>query len=115
MQLVPYRVENLHGEDIDSLDAAKFHSAAVSREGLLFTWGFGRGGRLGEHSSAPATESLPKMTPLGLGKVPIMQMLSRAPRFIPLSTVYHVMAQEPLFCNSHTFGDLVSGHKSSFV
>ena len=50
LQLVPYRVENLHGEDIDSLAAAKFHSAAVSREGLLFTWGFGRGGRLGGHT-----------------------------------------------------------------
>ena len=47
LQLVPYRVENLHGEDIASLSAAKFHSAAVSRDGLLFTWGFGRGGRLG--------------------------------------------------------------------
>ena len=48
---MPYRVENLHGEEIDSLAAAKFHSAAVSRGGTLFTWGFGRGGRLGEHNS----------------------------------------------------------------
>lgn len=48
LQLVPYRVENLHGEDIAALAAAKFHSAAVARDGRLFTWGFGRGGRLGE-------------------------------------------------------------------
>ncbi len=48
LQLVPYRVENLHGENTAAVAAAKFHSAAVSKEGLLFTWGFGRGGRLGE-------------------------------------------------------------------
>ena len=53
---MPYRVENLHGEDIDSLAAAKFHSAAVSRDGLLFTWGFGRGGRLGKHGSTLSAE-----------------------------------------------------------
>lgn len=52
LQLVPYRVENLHGEDIAQVAAAKFHSAAVSRDGRLFTWGFGRGGRLGEHRGA---------------------------------------------------------------
>ena len=48
LQLVPYRVENLHGENTAAVAAAKFHSAAVSKEGVLFTWGFGRGGRLGE-------------------------------------------------------------------
>ena len=48
LQLVPSRVENLHGENTAAVAAAKFHSAAVSKEGILFTWGFGRGGRLGE-------------------------------------------------------------------
>ena len=50
LQLVPYRVENLHGENTAAVAAAKFHSAAVSKEGTLFTWGFGRGGRLGEYT-----------------------------------------------------------------
>lgn len=32
---------------IVALSAAKFHSAVVTEDGRLFTFGFGRGGRLG--------------------------------------------------------------------
>ena len=32
---------------VTAIAAGRFHSAAVTREGELFTWGFGRGGRLG--------------------------------------------------------------------
>ena len=34
-----------------AISAAKFHSAAVTAEGLLLTWGWGRGGRLGERAA----------------------------------------------------------------
>ena len=40
-------MDGLHGMDVVALAAGKFHSAALARDGTLFTWGFGRGGRLG--------------------------------------------------------------------
>lgn len=53
LQLTPSRVESLHDAHIVLLSAAKFHSAAVSEDGRLWTFGWGRGGRLGAavHSS----------------------------------------------------------------
>eukprot|EP00898_Chlorokybus_atmophyticus_P005171 jgi/Chlat1/5655/Chrsp37S00872 len=48
IQLVPSRVDALHGLDVKLVAAAKFHSAALTSDGQLFTWGFGRGGRLGQ-------------------------------------------------------------------
>ncbi len=47
VQLSPARVESLHDAQVVLLAAAKFHSAAVSLDGRLYTWGWGRGGRLG--------------------------------------------------------------------
>ncbi|EIE21610.1 RCC1/BLIP-II [Coccomyxa subellipsoidea C-169] len=47
LQLTPNRLDSLHGTPIVALAAAKFHSAAVAKDGSLYTWGFGRGGRLG--------------------------------------------------------------------
>lgn len=47
IQKLPCKVDSLHGSVIKHLSAAKFHSVAVSARGELFTWGFGRGGRLG--------------------------------------------------------------------
>ncbi|CAL8469414.1 g8955 [Coccomyxa elongata] len=47
LQLTPNRLDSLHGTPIVALAAAKFHSAAVAEDGSLYTWGFGRGGRLG--------------------------------------------------------------------
>ncbi len=51
LQLTPNRLDSLHGTPIVALAAAKFHSAAVAEDGSLYTWGFGRGGRLGACSS----------------------------------------------------------------
>lgn len=31
-----------------AISAAKFHSVAITADGRLLTWGWGRGGRLGE-------------------------------------------------------------------
>lgn len=48
LQLTPNRLDSLHGTaPIVALAAAKFHSAAIAKDGSLYTWGFGRGGRLG--------------------------------------------------------------------
>lgn len=47
VELAPARVDALHMHDIVQVAAAKFHSAAVTQDGKLFTWGWGRGGRLG--------------------------------------------------------------------
>lgn len=47
IQKLPGKVDCLHGSVIKLVSAAKFHSAAVTARGELYTWGFGRGGRLG--------------------------------------------------------------------
>eukprot|EP00887_Chlorella_sp_A99_P006446 scaffold3.g6446.t1 len=47
VELHPTRLEGLHDAQAALLSAAKFHSAAVTAEGALYTWGWGRGGRLG--------------------------------------------------------------------
>jgi len=47
VQKVPGRVDSLHGCFIKLVSAAKFHSVAISTHGEVYTWGFGRGGRLG--------------------------------------------------------------------
>lgn len=47
IQKLPCKVDSLHGSFIKLISAAKFHSVAVSARGEVYTWGFGRGGRLG--------------------------------------------------------------------
>ena len=47
VELAPSRVDALHAHDVVRVGAAKFHSAVVTADGKLFTWGWGRGGRLG--------------------------------------------------------------------
>lgn len=47
IQLMPTRVDALHMDNIMQVSAAKFHSAAVTSRGKLYTWGWGLGGRLG--------------------------------------------------------------------
>ena len=70
-QVAPTRIETLHGKRVVSLSAAKFHSAAVTEDGQLYTWGFGRSGRLGHpglhlHSGESAVIS-PRLV-AGLGR-----------------------------------------------
>ncbi|KAK9905383.1 hypothetical protein M0R45_000222 [Rubus argutus] len=47
IQKLPCKVDALHGSLIKFVSAAKFHSVAVTAKGEVYTWGFGRGGRLG--------------------------------------------------------------------
>ena len=47
IQKVPCKIDALHGSYVKMTTAAKFHSVAVGSGGELYTWGFGRGGRLG--------------------------------------------------------------------
>ncbi|CAM6101074.1 unnamed protein product [Calypogeia fissa] len=44
---VPGRIDALEGFDVIAVAAAKFHSVALTASGEVFSWGFGRGGRLG--------------------------------------------------------------------
>ena len=46
-QSTPVRLEDMHGQQATAVAASKFHSAALTPTGVLYTWGFGRGGRLG--------------------------------------------------------------------
>lgn len=47
LQKLPCKVDSLHGFVIKLISAAKFHSVAVTSLGEVYTWGYGRGGRLG--------------------------------------------------------------------
>lgn len=50
-QTAPTRVEAFAGERIVAVSAAKFHSVALTDSGAVYTWGFGRSGRLGHGDS----------------------------------------------------------------
>ena len=54
LQAGPVRLDALRKALVVQVAAAKYHSAAVTKDGQLFTWGFGRGGRLGGHLSCDA-------------------------------------------------------------
>lgn len=47
IQKLPCKVDSLNGSIIKLISAAKFHSVALTDRGEVYTWGFGRGGRLG--------------------------------------------------------------------
>ncbi|KAL5669130.1 hypothetical protein ACJX0J_021351, partial [Zea mays] len=71
IQKLPCKVEALHGSYIKTVAASKFHSVAVSSNGELYTWGFGRGGRLGHpdiHSGQTTAVITPRQVTVGLGR-----------------------------------------------
>ncbi|XP_042511641.1 uncharacterized protein LOC122086729 [Macadamia integrifolia] len=71
IQKLPCKVDSLHGSSIKSISAAKFHSVAVGTHGEVYTWGFGRGGRLGHPDfdihSGQAAVITPRPVTFGLG------------------------------------------------
>lgn len=72
IQKLPYKVEALQGLLVKEISAAKFHSVAVTALGELYTWGFGRGGRLGHPDfdihSGQAAVITPRQVFSGLGQ-----------------------------------------------
>ncbi|XP_017258252.1 uncharacterized protein LOC108227552 isoform X2 [Daucus carota subsp. sativus] len=71
IQKLPCKVDSLHGSFIKLVSAAKFHSVAVSAKGEVYTWGYGRGGRLGHPDfdihSGQAAVITPRKVTSGLG------------------------------------------------
>ncbi|KAL6272069.1 hypothetical protein ACE6H2_022761 [Prunus campanulata] len=71
IQKLPCKVDALHGSLIKLVSAAKFHSVAVTSRGEVYTWGFGRGGRLGHPDfdihSGQAAVITPRLVTSGLG------------------------------------------------
>ncbi|XP_004288404.1 PREDICTED: uncharacterized protein LOC101310352 [Fragaria vesca subsp. vesca] len=71
IQKLPCKVDALHDSLIRSVSAAKFHSVAVTARGEVYTWGFGRGGRLGHPDfdihSGQAAVITPRQVTSGLG------------------------------------------------
>ena len=47
IQRIPYRLDALQTLDVTHVVAAKFHSAAVTASGDIYTWSFGHSDRLG--------------------------------------------------------------------
>ncbi|KAK7315561.1 hypothetical protein VNO77_34114 [Canavalia gladiata] len=74
IQKLPCKVDSLNGSMIKLVSAAKFHSVAVTARGEVYTWGFGRGGRLGHpdfdiHSGQAAVITPRQVTGLGSRRV----------------------------------------------
>ncbi|KAF7819263.1 Inhibitor of Bruton tyrosine kinase [Senna tora] len=71
IQKLPCKVDSLSGSYIKLISAAKFHSVAVTARGEVYTWGFGRGGRLGHPDfdihSGQAAVITPRQVTSGLG------------------------------------------------
>ncbi|GAA0172475.1 guanyl-nucleotide exchange factor [Lithospermum erythrorhizon] len=71
IQKLPCKLDSLNGSVIKLVSAAKFHSVAVSALGEVYTWGFGRGGRLGHPDfdihSGQAAVITPRHVTSGLG------------------------------------------------
>ncbi|URE36853.1 Regulator of chromosome condensation (RCC1) repeat [Musa troglodytarum] len=71
IQKLPCKVDALQSSYIKIIAASKFHSVAVGSDGQLYTWGYGRGGRLGHPDfdvhSGQAAVITPRQVILGLG------------------------------------------------
>ncbi|OVA00878.1 Regulator of chromosome condensation [Macleaya cordata] len=71
IQKLPCKVDALQGSYIKMVSAAKFHSVAIGARGEVYTWGFGRGGRLGHPDfdihSGQAAVITPRQVTSGLG------------------------------------------------
>ncbi|XP_050370307.1 uncharacterized protein LOC126788363 isoform X2 [Argentina anserina] len=71
IQKLPCKVDALHDSLIKFVSAAKFHSVAVTSRGEVYSWGFGRGGRLGHPDfdihSGQAAVITPRQVTFGLG------------------------------------------------
>ncbi|KAK8542910.1 hypothetical protein V6N12_015488 [Hibiscus sabdariffa] len=71
IQKLPCKLDSFHGSIIKLISAAKFHSVAVTSHGKVYTWGFGRGGRLGHPDfdihSGQAAIITPRQVTCGMG------------------------------------------------
>ncbi|KAK2415857.1 ultraviolet-B receptor UVR8 [Trifolium repens] len=76
IQKLPCKVDSLNGSIIKLISAAKFHSVALTDRGEVYTWGFGRGGRLGHPDfdihSGQAAVITPRQVTTGLGSRRVM-------------------------------------------
>eukprot|EP00252_Welwitschia_mirabilis_P019140 TRINITY_DN4353_c0_g1_i1.p1 TRINITY_DN4353_c0_g1~~TRINITY_DN4353_c0_g1_i1.p1 ORF type:complete len:1124 (+),score=296.88 TRINITY_DN4353_c0_g1_i1:577-3948(+) len=72
IQKLPCKVEEVEGLIVKQISAAKFHSIALTDSGDVYTWGFGRGGRLGHPDfdvhSGQAAVITPRQVSVGLGQ-----------------------------------------------
>lgn len=55
---VPLVVEGLEGESVVSVSGGRAHSMALTSTGEVWTWGFGKNGRLGLGSSSDEAEPM---------------------------------------------------------
>ncbi|TKY62885.1 Inhibitor of Bruton tyrosine kinase [Spatholobus suberectus] len=76
IQKLPCKVDSLGGSFIKLISAGKFHSVALTARGEVYTWGFGRGGRLGHPDfdihSGQAAVITPRQVISGLGSRRVM-------------------------------------------
>ncbi|KAI5065917.1 hypothetical protein GOP47_0018541 [Adiantum capillus-veneris] len=71
IQKLPGRLDALQGLNVTAIAAAKFHSMAATADGKLYSWGFGRGGRLGfsdfDIHSGQVAVITPQLVSCGIG------------------------------------------------
>ena len=62
-RLKPQLVAELVGKHILDVQCGQYHSLAVSKNGEVYTWGYGNGGRLGQGYDEELRTNLNQMTP----------------------------------------------------
>jgi alpha-tubulin suppressor-like RCC1 family protein len=78
--LRPKRIDSLEGADIVELAASRYHSLAVTKQGAAFSWGLGKGGRLGlgDEATIPEPTLIRELLHVKISKISVSENHSMA-------------------------------------
>ncbi|KAL4458643.1 hypothetical protein ABPG75_013508 [Micractinium tetrahymenae] len=100
----PARIESLHDQQVVAISTAKFHSVAITLDGRLLSWGWGRGGRLGHPEAHLHSGEGAVISPLAVASLGRRQVAAVAAG--KHHTVLCTTAGEVFTCGSNRHGQL---------